>query len=95
MAIYNIMDSHEHMCHSSFRKVTMCDKSHIFHKNMIVQSMYTEMPNQIFGSTIPPIHLRQVSSLEQFSSSLQQANAYKSLHIFIGDIISLMMYYHM
>ena len=30
MAIYNIMDSHERKCHFLFRKVTMCDKSHIF-----------------------------------------------------------------
>ena len=66
MAIYNIMDSYERKCHFSFRKVTMCDKSHIFHKNVIVHSIYTEMPNQIFGSTIPPNHWRQASPLDQF-----------------------------
>ena len=66
MAIYNEMDSYECKCHFSFRKVTMCDKSHIFHKNVIVQSIYTEMPNQIFGSTIPPTHWRQASPLDQF-----------------------------
>jgi len=60
------MDAHECGHHFSFRKVTMCDKSHIFNENAIVQSMYTEMPNQIFGSTIPPTHWRQASSLEQF-----------------------------
>ena len=63
MAIYNIMDSHERKCHFSFRKETMCDKSHIF---VIVWSMYTKMLNQIFCSTIPPTHWRQASSLEQF-----------------------------
>jgi hypothetical protein len=40
--------------------------SHFLTKSMIVCSMYTEMPNQTFGSTIRPTHWRQASSLDQF-----------------------------
>ena len=77
MEIYNIMDSLECKSHFS-RKVIMCDKSHIFHQNMIVQSMYTKNAKSQFGSTIPPTHWRQASSLDQFEVYFHKLTLKKS-----------------
>jgi len=47
--------------------------------------MNTETPNQTFGSTIPPIHWRQASSLEYFEVHFNKQRLKKS--IFPSEII--------
>jgi len=51
----------------------------------LYKSMNTETPNQTFGSTIPPIHWRQASSLEYFEVHFNKQRWKKS--IFPSEII--------
>ena len=74
MEIYYIMDSLECKSHFS-RKVIMCDKSHIFHQNMIVQSMYTKMPNH----NLAQLYLQLIGDKRVIWINLEFTSTSKSL----------------